>query len=87
MYTILEGNNVTLGGKITRGQTEWKDLIDIWTVKRPKKQFYVKTNHLSALRTSRNPQTTNLSTIGNKGRQWSVNSDDAILVNGTKLSG
>ena len=29
-YSIQEGKNATLAGKITRGQSDWKSLIDIW---------------------------------------------------------
>ena len=42
MYSIPEGNTVTLTRKIARGQTEWKALINIWNGKRPQTQVYVK---------------------------------------------
>ena len=46
------------------------------TIKRPIKQVYVKRKNMFGLRTSRNPKTANLATIGKYGSVKVSDSDD-----------
>ena len=61
-------NNVTLTGKISRGQTGSREpVIDIRTGKKALKQVYVKMNHIFGLRNLETPRTVNLATTGKYG--------------------